>query len=351
MKSFRWLLLFALILAAILYVIIHNEPNHLPSGKTIRMKNFIRKERCATLSRVVILLQRSVVDGSSQMDRLRSVDEGWARLTEGHDGVSVEAAVDFDLINQSKYFRNLHPLTMRSNNPLRRLIDSLMEVAKNHEDMDWIVLANDHTFVIPTNLKRYLNSLDPGVAVYTGNMLKMTLGKNDILRFASGGAGAVLSKSSLKCMLLAWALTATDSQIVDSLSFLECKETHPASQCINYSQELNASNHYTAIRLMGNTLPFGIRTIAAALTLNATKEIHIELSKYLHADVYFHFGDYYLLIKHFDMKNASLTSLTNFSRKQLQRYCIDTSEWGMRNPGRIHSSFFHPFRYVVIVLC
>jgi hypothetical protein len=52
---------------------------------------------------------------------------------------------------------------------------------------DWIVFADDDTFIFPKRLEAYLETLDSSKSIYTGHLL------NFPIEFMSGGAGFALS--------------------------------------------------------------------------------------------------------------------------------------------------------------
>lgn len=83
----------------------------------------------------------------------------------------------------------------------------------------WIVIANDHSFFIPSNLYRYLSSLSHQHILYTGNRLQRGAYRGFDLYFASGGAGAAISHVSLKLFLLTLAINR-NKYLIDALESL-----------------------------------------------------------------------------------------------------------------------------------
>jgi hypothetical protein len=114
-----------------------------------------------------------------------------------------------------------------SSSPYHNLLKSLLTVASSQgkENVKWVVIGNDHTFMIPQNLAEFLNTLDADALVYTGNELKMQY-RRRVLSFASGGAGAVMSHVVVKLMLLVWFLTTNDPLLTALLPSMDGEGPH-----------------------------------------------------------------------------------------------------------------------------
>ena len=118
--------------------------------------------------------------------------------------------------NQSlsfKYVRVLEGSSMLPFCAFHNLVRSYIDILSFSRDLgrsndisfDWLVFGNDHSFIIPSNLACFLRSLDHEDFIYTGNKLYLNY-RGSSLTFASGGAGAVLSHSCLKLMLITWTI-------------------------------------------------------------------------------------------------------------------------------------------------
>jgi hypothetical protein len=192
----------------------------------------------------VIILQQSQVQESKQLVRLSTIDTSWAKWakTAGRctSSIRIVAAVPAAVYSSpNSSFVNLYTMPMFSpktalsgdadapllSSPYHNFIRSLLTVASSagKEDVKWVVLGNDHTFMIPPNLAYFLGTLDVDTFVYSGNELRMQY-RRKVLSFASGGAGAVTSHVVVKLMLVVWFLTASDPLLISLLPALDAKD-------------------------------------------------------------------------------------------------------------------------------
>ncbi len=184
---------------------------------------------------ISIFLQPSPVRQNDQLKRLYNIDNGWAASSSWQDessrsfhssAVRVFAAISPEYLNGAESsmlssFKNIYSIRLQPyekpakatdlpTNAFSNLINVFLSfcIHNRSQSSKWLVYANDHSFFIPANLNRYLQSLDAEHLVYTGNRLAIHLG-NKVLSFASGGAGAVLSHGCVKLMLLLWSALGT----------------------------------------------------------------------------------------------------------------------------------------------
>lgn len=162
-----------------------------------------------------ILLQQSPVDRNQQLERLKAIDRGWA--TSACRGQHVYAAMPSALAREAR-LRSVEVLSLpgeqQETAALRNAVTSFkalllprgLQEEEEEEEYEWMVMANDHTFMLAPNLRRFLLSLDSQSMVYTGNLLQRGTYDGRPLVFASGGAGAVFSRPALAALLLAWAV-------------------------------------------------------------------------------------------------------------------------------------------------
>jgi hypothetical protein len=197
----------------ILYVVV----SHHKSTNTIAVKNTVRHVDNPRNS-IAILLQQSQVQTGMQVKRLRGIDASWATwatAARSSEQILIYAAVPH-LVGENTapsmsnirtfYMLPQTPSTV-GGSPYRQMINSLYQVVSDATKTAtrWILMANDHTFLIPPNLMKFLNTLDSEVTVYSGNELRIMYNRG-ILSFASGGAGAVMSHPLVKLMLVVWVL-------------------------------------------------------------------------------------------------------------------------------------------------
>ena len=73
-------------------------------------------------------------------------------------------------------------------------LDHVIRTVHTEINPDFAFFVNDHTFVIPDNLCKFLNNRDSNLDLYAGHALK---GKKETV-FNSGAAGYVLSRSTIE---------------------------------------------------------------------------------------------------------------------------------------------------------
>jgi hypothetical protein len=197
----------------ILYVVV----SHHKSSNTIAVKNTVRHVDNPKNS-IAVLLQQSQVQTGSQVKRLRGIDASWATWATAAPSsgqILIYAAVPH-LVGENTapgmsnirtfYMLPQTPSTV-CGSPYHQMINSLYQVVSDATmtATRWILMANDHTFLLPPNLMKFLNTLDSEVTVYSGNELRIMYNRG-VLSFASGGAGAVMSHPLVKLMLVVWVL-------------------------------------------------------------------------------------------------------------------------------------------------
>mgnify|MGYP003386782499 FL=1 len=181
--------------------------------------------------RVAILLQVSPVRADRQLSRLHTIDSGYASWTHkkqergstsknrlNEPRVTVFAAVHNTTSLRSSSsqaqsavaFQNIRLVQTFGDNPFHKLLDAFVGVmSEDTSSSEWVVIANDHTFFIPINLQRYLRTLQSSDLVYGGNRLSLKF-HDKLLFFASGGAGAVFSRTTVNALLALWSILHRD---------------------------------------------------------------------------------------------------------------------------------------------
>lgn len=213
-----------------------SEPGPLDAPTVLQNNEQIRRYQSGERSSVVVLLQQSQVQTAKQIERLRNIDQGWARWASSRQlcsrDVHIVAAMQEKDISTNQFesigIHTMFPVVWISpfnsshktitSSPYHQLVRSLFAILSSSGQLlplKWLVLANDHTFMIPQNLAQRLSTLDTEQLVYTGNQLALPFRK-EVLSFASGGAGAVLSHATAKLILGIWMLI-TEEDILLSL--------------------------------------------------------------------------------------------------------------------------------------
>jgi len=171
---------------------------------------------------LLILLQPSPVDQSNQVSRLSTIDElswgQWIARSEKLAGlIAVYAGLPLKSGEPVANYQNigvipLTPVEVVTEIPTQAaysyMIHQFVSVLRlSTRPFKWFFFANDHTFLVPENLMCFLEGRDSELPVYAGNILQRGIFRNVPLKFASGGAGVVLSHTSLKLLVLTWVLT------------------------------------------------------------------------------------------------------------------------------------------------
>jgi hypothetical protein len=182
------------------------------------------KGSSATRIAINILLQLSPVGQKDQIKRLTAIENSWANWVDVKSGTfKLFASVPRGSgLHSFKKFRVIDIDAVQApNKAYANLMDALfhmyIEADGAASDSDWLVLANDHSFLVPPNLHCYLKALNPHFAVYTGNRLQRGEYKDGFpLYFASGGSGIVLSRPAIIMFFVAMAMNK-DSYLLDKL--------------------------------------------------------------------------------------------------------------------------------------
>jgi hypothetical protein len=212
----------------------------------------------------VILLQQSVVQSTHQLVRLQAIDHGWARwaaeLTTAASNFNMQIVAPVDKVNESDFsIINAFDISAHKESvvytPYDRLLRSLLWIlcsTAGETGTKWIVMANDHTFLIPLNLQRFLLKLNSDELIYTGNMLGINYAKIK-LKFASGGAGAVMSHATVKVIAILWLLLLKDTTLLSPTSYMNFSGQSMSDFCKEYiACNLNVNGTAADINLTSN---------------------------------------------------------------------------------------------------
>ncbi|CAB9515966.1 acetylgalactosamine 3-beta-galactosyltransferase 1 [Seminavis robusta] len=163
--------------------------------------------------RYVTVVMPSVVNPKARPHRLRSIQDTWgpfARSIFVVSNVTLEfppAKTHNAIISDNSepgdpfsYPQALQiPAEIGDENGVARL-QYVFKTIYEKVNPDYAFFVNDHTFVIPEHLCNYLQDLDPLEDLYAGHAMKTD---KDV--FNSGAAGYLLSRSTMKKLVEAWA--------------------------------------------------------------------------------------------------------------------------------------------------
>jgi hypothetical protein len=302
------------------------------ASKTMRHDNDKDWERSRSLA---ILIQQSPVDPRSQIARLTVIDNSFASWSVMYKEVSIFAAVDAADIG-TQGLQNLRVISIKDyskGTAMYRLVYALYTMLKDKGSFGgFIIICNDHSFIVVPNLVEYLKEFDPNNLFYTGNELAISY-KGSTLSFASGGAGIVVSKSCISLMIVTWAIIRLPilveimsrkellekcvlQEMLDSHSVLfETEELICSMNLILKLSDLAATSGLTSVVLRD----IFIRLSPSVTVIVTLKEISVPTTE--SADLFILKIDEGLGKR--DISVASLTS------------CTAVSTWELANPGII----------------
>jgi hypothetical protein len=201
------------------YVLLHNQHRTVIShvlkdpwghgGGVLRGRAGFRHHFYTGSPRYVTVVMPSVVNQKGRMDRLEAIQDTWgpgARSIFVVHNISEfpqasHAVVSEESLPEDPYAYPqllLVPPGIGFNDGLPRLYHTIRTVFEK-VDPDFAFFVNDHTFVIPEHLCKYLKDRSPNEDLYAGHAMK-----NGKLVFNSGAAGYVLSRSTMRKMMNTW---------------------------------------------------------------------------------------------------------------------------------------------------
>ena len=159
--------------------------------------------------RTVTVVMPSVVNPKGRTKRLDSIQETWgasARAVYVVHNVSEypkasHAVISEDRAPEDRYSYPqlmLVPESIGSDDGVPRLIHTIKTVF-DKINPDFALFVNDHTFVIPEHLCKYLEHKLPEEDMYHGHAMK-----NEDIAFNSGAAGYILSRKTMEKLIGKW---------------------------------------------------------------------------------------------------------------------------------------------------
>lgn len=159
--------------------------------------------------RTVTVVMPSVVNPKGRTKRLDSIQETWgatARAVFVVHNVSEYPAASHAVISEDGSPEDpysypqlmLIPESIGSDEGVARLIHTIQTVFEKINP-DFAFFVNDHTYVIPEHICKYVEHKDPNKDMYHGHAMK-----NDDLVFNSGAAGYILSRKTMGKLVDEW---------------------------------------------------------------------------------------------------------------------------------------------------
>lgn len=180
--------------------------------------------------RFVTVVLPSVVNPQHRPERLRAIHDTWGPYARAiyvvHNGTAEfpEAARSLTISETSRphdpylYPQNLLlPNHIRVEDGIHRLVYTIQTIYRV-KNPDFAFFVNDHTFVIPEHVCRWLDGIDPNQDLYAGHALK---NDKDVV-FNSGAAGYILSRETMRRLVAQWSGANADSN-----QFMDCGQNRP----------------------------------------------------------------------------------------------------------------------------
>mmetsp|Transcript_8397 Transcript_8397/g.19259 ORF Transcript_8397/g.19259 Transcript_8397/m.19259 type:complete len:419 (-) Transcript_8397:159-1415(-) len=146
----------------------------------------------------VTVVLPSVVKPEARPLRLKNIEKTWGPEARAvfvvHENIEFPQGAEIDSGSLSRTFPQVLklPSDIKVDQGVERLLYSIRTVSET-VNPSFIFFTNDHTFVLPNHLCRFLQKRDASKDAYVGHALK---GKGTPVAFNSGAAGYVLSRQT-----------------------------------------------------------------------------------------------------------------------------------------------------------
>lgn len=216
MEAVIGFLVFGLLLA---YIILHHQHRRVilqvmsnpmaHAGAALKGRVGFRHHFYSGNPRTVTVVMPSVVNPKGRKRRLDSIFESWgpaaravyvvhnvSEFPQGHHAVIGEESDPEDAYSYPQLL--LVPPSIGFDDGVPRL-NYVIRVVHERINPDFAFFVNDHTFVIPEHLCKYLEHRNPAMDMYEGHAMK---NQEDV--FNSGAAGYILSRETMKKLIQKW---------------------------------------------------------------------------------------------------------------------------------------------------
>jgi len=206
-------LLFGLVLGYIILhhqqrkVVLHIMHDPLGHGAALKGRAGFRHHFYTGHPRTVTVVMPSVVNPKGRMKRLHSIQETWGTSARAvyvvHNiseyPIASHAVISEDCTPEDPYsYPQLLLIPDSIDNGVARLIHTIRTVFEKINP-DFAFFVNDHTYVIPEHLCKYLEHERPDEDMYHGHAMK-----NEDIAFNSGAAGYILSRKTMEKLVDEW---------------------------------------------------------------------------------------------------------------------------------------------------
>lgn len=150
----------------------------------------------------------SVVNPKGRKQRLDSITATWATQTNAIYVTHPGTDSDYSILSASSQYPKLMPIphdVATEEQGVPRL-QYVIKHTFNEYNPDFAFFVNDHTFVIPEHLNKYLNAINakPNEQLYAGHALRPRNQKGTRYAFNSGASGYFLSRKTMQALIEKW---------------------------------------------------------------------------------------------------------------------------------------------------
>lgn len=183
--------------------------------------------------RYVTVILPSVVNPLGRIQRLQAIMKTW-----GPQARAIVVTEEDKEIPNDAHIQQYPPIIVpndvaKPNEGVPRLRYAISQVHTLY-DPDFAFFVNDHTFVIPNHISKFLDSpngsLDPFQHLYAGHALKA---KNSEYAFNSGASGYFLSRRTMKTLVQKWASPDGDPMCDVSNNFIQGNPGLSIAMCLH----------------------------------------------------------------------------------------------------------------------
>jgi hypothetical protein len=191
----------------------------------------------STSLRFVTIVMPSVVNPKRRRRRLEAIAETWGPTSRSIYVIhNLEEEYPNPALGVDQWPRVLQvPPNITVDEGLPRLYYVIRQVFQDY-NADFYFFANDHTYIIPEHMCYFLRDQDPSQDLYAGHALK-----NDHEAFNSGAAGYVLSRNTMKRLVLSFdAVHDSNCVVPGDNKWLQGNPGLVTARCLHHSLNVKA---------------------------------------------------------------------------------------------------------------
>ena len=159
-------------------------------------------------------------------------------------------------------------------------------IRKLHKDInaEFVFFVNDHTFVLPGNLCKFLKEHDSSKGLYAGHALK----RKSETAFNSGAAGYVLSRTTIEKLINEWDKPDSKCSLASASKWLQGNPGLLTAQCFQQVLNISLVDTRDKVDLSHKFHAYGlVRTVTGAVDL-WYENSHKTLDEILEVDSKYH---------------------------------------------------------------